>query len=97
MDGGAHGLLSADPAVSPLAGWSKAHINYCDGGSYSGNTSTLVKETDKLEFRGVVILEQVSKLCLLLTSAVFCRTLDGKRTLLAQHNTREEDGTFGSD
>eukprot|EP00666_Eupelagonemidae_sp_cell4sb_P001038 gene1038-6767_t len=32
MDGGAHGLMSSDPEVSPFAGWSKAHVNYCDGG-----------------------------------------------------------------
>ena len=59
MDGGAHGLLSADPAVSPLAGWSKAHVNYCDGGSYAGNTSATAAGGAPLQFRGAVILEAV--------------------------------------
>ena len=53
MDGGANGFMSSDPAVNPFSSWTKAHVNYCDGGSYAGNTTVA-----PLHYRGSVIVEQ---------------------------------------
>jgi hypothetical protein len=53
------GLLMNDPAINPLThDWNKVEIQYCDGGSYSGNNETVSsvsyggKDNLPLYFRG---------------------------------------------
>lgn len=51
------GLLSNDPNISPLAGWTKVWLAYCDGNSFSGmRAEPLIYDTGKanvsLYFRG---------------------------------------------
>jgi hypothetical protein len=57
MDGGANGLLSFDNAQNPdFHNWTKFHLNYCDGASYAGSSSTTVNGTT-LFFSGAAILD----------------------------------------
>lgn len=59
MDGGANGLLSSDPATNPdFYDWTKVHVNYCDGASYSGDrTEPYNVSGEMLFFRGRRILD----------------------------------------
>jgi len=65
-DGGAAGILSADPIINPhFANWSVAFLGYCDGGSYAGSVSDPVPvgNGDVIFYRGRHILDEfVSKL-----------------------------------
>jgi hypothetical protein len=59
MDGGSNGMLSSNCAINPLCNATKAHFNYCDGGSFASFVSEPVssggaKPID-LYFRGASI------------------------------------------
>ena len=57
MDGGANGVLSSDPDENPdFHNWTKFHLQYCDGASYAGSSSTTVGAST-LHFRGAAILD----------------------------------------
>lgn len=60
MDGGANGMLSSDATVNPdFYDWTKVHLNYCDGASFSGDLSEphTMESGEELYFRGRKILD----------------------------------------
>jgi len=58
MDGGAKGMLSNNCSVSAYCNFTAAHMNYCDGGSFSGHVAEpLVVGGKSLYFRGRDILD----------------------------------------
>jgi hypothetical protein len=58
MDGGSKGMLSNNCSVSQYCGWTAAHVNYCDGGSFAGHVDQPVSvDGTKLYFRGRDILD----------------------------------------
>ncbi len=60
QDDEAPGLFDNDPAVNPFAAFNKVFVNYCDGGSFSGNVAApVVVGNRKLFFRGHAILKSV--------------------------------------
>ena len=46
--------LSNDTAINPMmASWTKVMVQYCDGGSWSGNNASITSHgTQQLHFRG---------------------------------------------
>ena len=59
MDGGANGMLSGDCSVNRFCNATKAHFNYCDGGSFatSADAPSAAPDGTQLYFRGAAIFD----------------------------------------
>jgi hypothetical protein len=58
MDGGPNGWLSSDCSINRFCNATKAHFNYCDGGSFAGSLALpLMFNNTPLFFRGASIFD----------------------------------------
>ena len=60
MDGGSNAMLSNDCSINPFCNYTMAHLNYCDGASFSGSVAAAVPvpgQSAPIYYRGRQILD----------------------------------------